>query len=118
MQHSRCYEQGFYKHQEMISRDEPQAVVPKLLASVRLFSDRRERVCCTIKVSGCNRGGCLLMVQLNSSRWDCSVAYRARARTVSVQSLPMFIQCRCNTTSWPHKDETASPPTIAIITEV
>jgi hypothetical protein len=38
--------------------------------------------------------------------------------TVSVQSIPMFSQCRCNTTSWPHKDEAASPPTIAIITGV
>jgi hypothetical protein len=38
--------------------------------------------------------------------------------TVSVQSMPMFSQCRCNTTSWPHKDEAASPPTIAIITGV
>jgi hypothetical protein len=38
--------------------------------------------------------------------------------TVSVQSMPMFSQCRCNTTSWPHKDKAASPPTIAIITGV
>jgi hypothetical protein len=38
--------------------------------------------------------------------------------TVSVQSMPMFSQCRCNTTSWPHKDEAASPPTMVIITGV
>jgi hypothetical protein len=37
---------------------------------------------------------------------------------VSVQSMPMFSQCRCNTTSWPHKDEAASPPTMVIITGV
>lgn len=70
MRHARCYEEGFWQNQEMISIDQLQTVVQKVLTLGRLFSDRRECVLYAIppEASCCCRGGCLLMAQLNSCR--------------------------------------------------